>query len=44
MQCPSTVGLNPNLHIVDMHSVSSFTTSLSNVGGLPAPTIGLFSF
>ena len=44
MQCPSTVGLNPNLHIVDMHSVSSFTTSLSNVESLPPPTIDLLSF
>ena len=37
-------GLNPNLHIVDMNSVTSFSTSLSNVGGLPSPGIDLFSF
>ena len=37
-------GLNPNLHILDMHSVCSFQTSLSNVGGLSSPTIDLFTF
>ena len=37
-------GLNPNLHILDMHSICSFQTSLSNVGGLSSPTIDLFTF
>ena len=37
-------GLNPNLQILDMHSVCSFQTSLSNVGGLSSPTIDLFTF